>query len=70
MLGLALGFVVKDGSVRLRRVALALVLAGAVVNLIGLATSPLEDMAGGRYYDERLTYRLDYNPLEGQLGCS
>jgi hypothetical protein len=68
MLGLALGFVVKDGSVRLRRVALALVLAGAVVNLIGLATSPLEDMAGGRYYDERLTYRLDYNPLEGQLG--
>lgn len=68
LLGLTLGFVVKDGSVRLRRVALALVLAGAVVNLIGLATSPLEDMAGGRYYDERLTYRLDYNPLEGQLG--
>jgi len=51
LLGLTLGFVVKDGSVRLRRVALALVLAGAVVNLIGLATSPLEDMAGGRYYD-------------------
>jgi hypothetical protein len=68
MFGLTLGFVVKDGSTRLRRVALALVLAGAVVNVIGLATSPLEDMAGGRYYDERLTYRLDYNPLEGQLG--
>ena len=68
MLGLTLGFVVKDGSPQLRRVALALVLAGAVVNVIGLATSPLEDMAGGRYYDERLTYRLDYNPLEGQLG--
>ena len=68
LLGLTLGFVVKEGSARLRRVALALVVAGAVVNVIGLATSPLEDMAGGRYYDERLTYRLDYNPLQGQLG--
>jgi hypothetical protein len=38
------------------------------VNVIGLATSPLEDMAGGRYYDEQFKYRLDYNPLQGQLG--
>jgi hypothetical protein len=68
LLGLTLGFVVKDGSPRLRSIALALVLAGATVNLIGLATSPLEDMAGGRYYDEQLRYRLDYNPIEGQLG--
>jgi hypothetical protein len=68
LLGLSFGFVVKEGSERVRTIALALVMAGALVNVIGLATSPLEDMAGGRYYDERLHYRLDYNPLEGQLG--
>lgn len=68
LLGLTFGFVVKEGSARLRTIAVALVLAGALVNVIGLATSPLEDMAGGRYYDERLNYRLDYNPLQGQLG--
>jgi hypothetical protein len=68
LLGLTLGIVVRDGSKRVRSVALALVLAGATVNVIGLATSPLEDMAGGRYYDERFDYRLDYNPLQGQLG--
>ena len=49
-------------------VAGAPVLAGALVNAIGLATSPLEDMAGGRYYDQQFNYRLDYNPLQGQLG--
>jgi hypothetical protein len=68
LLGLTLGVVVRDGSKRIRAAALALVLAGATVNAIGLATSPLEDMAGGRYYDERFDYRLDYNPLQGQLG--
>jgi hypothetical protein len=68
LLGLSFGFVVKEGSGRIRTIALALAMAGALVNVIGLATSPLEDMAGGRYYDERLHYRLDYNPLEGQLG--
>jgi len=67
LLGLSLGFVVRDGSPPLRRIAAALVLAGALVNVIGLATSPLEDMAGGRYYDEHSNYRLDYNPLRGQL---
>jgi hypothetical protein len=68
LLGLTLGVVVKDGSPRVRALAGALVLAGVLVNLIGLATSPLEDMAGGRYYDEQLKYRLHYNPLQGQLG--
>jgi hypothetical protein len=68
LLGLTLGFVVKEGSPPLRRIATVLVLAGALVNVIGLATSPLEDMAGGRYYDEQFKYRLDYNPLQGQLG--
>jgi hypothetical protein len=68
LLGLTFGIAVRDGSKRIRAIALALVLAGATVNVIGLATSPLEDMAGGRYYDERFDYRLDYNPLQGQLG--
>jgi hypothetical protein len=68
LLGLTLGFVLESGSARLRTVALGLVLAGTLVNAIGMATSPLEDMAGGRYYDEQYKYRLDYNPLEGQLG--
>jgi hypothetical protein len=68
LLGLTMAFVWKDGSRRLRALAAVLVLAGTAVNVIGLATSPLEDMAGGRYYDERFNYRLDYNPLRGQLG--
>ncbi len=68
LLGLTMGFVLEHGSARLQTTAFALVLAGTLVNAIGLATSPLEDMAGGRYYDERFNYRLDYNPLEGQLG--
>jgi hypothetical protein len=68
LLGLTLGFALEYGSAKLRTVAGALVLAGALVNAIGLATSPLEDMAGGRYYDQQFNYRLDYNPLEGQLG--
>jgi hypothetical protein len=68
LLGLTFAYVLKDGSRRLRTIALALVLLGATVNVIGLATSPLEDMAGGRYYDERFNYRLDYNPIQGQLG--
>jgi hypothetical protein len=68
LLGLTFAFVLKEGPPRLRSIALALVLLGATVNVIGLATSPLEDMAGGRYYDDRFNYRLDYNPLRGQLG--
>jgi len=68
LLGLTLGFALEYGSRTLRTVAGALVLAGALVNAIGLATSPLEDMAGGRYYDQQFNYRLDYNPLQGQLG--
>jgi hypothetical protein len=68
LLGLTFAYVLKEGSPRLRSLALALVLLGTTVNVIGLATSPLEDMAGGRYYDERFNYRLDYNPIQGQLG--
>ena len=68
LLGLTIAFVWKDGTRTLRAAATALVLTGAAVNVIGLATSPLEDMAGGRYYDDRFNYRLDYNPIQGQLG--
>ena len=68
LLGLTIAFVWKDGTPRLRTIAAALVVTGVAVNVIGLATSPLEDMAGGRYYDDRFNYRLDYNPIQGQLG--
>ena len=64
---LALGLAWQEGSATMRKVIVALFVVGLVVNGIGLATSPLEDMATGKYYDEQFNYRLDYNPLAGQL---
>lgn len=66
LLACAVGVVLREGSGTQRKLLLALCLAGMLVNVIGLATSPLEDMASGKYYDEQFNYRLDYSPLAGQ----
>src|SRR5262249_16852943 len=52
-----------DRSGWIRRTALALVLAGFVIQGIGMATSFIEDMATGAYYDANWAYRPDYSPL-------
>lgn len=66
LLSLGCGVVLRSGSRLLRKLLITLFVLGATVNLIGLATSPLEDMAGGKYYDQNFNYRLDYSPLLGQ----
>ena len=63
---LGVGFVTNEGPKPLRALLIVLFALGLTVNLIGLATSPLEDMASGKYYDQNFNYRLDYNPLGGQ----
>jgi len=62
----ALGPALANSGPRLRRVALVLFVAGFLVQGISMATSFLEDQAGGAYYDAQWNYRLSYNPLVGQ----
>jgi hypothetical protein len=68
LLCLALGPVVAEAreNPALRRALWAVFLAGVLVQAIGLATSFLEDQAGGAYYDAEWNYRLDYTPLASQ----
>jgi len=66
LLCLGVGVVLREGSRLQRKLLFTLFLVGATVNLIGMATSPLEDMATGKYYDQNFNYRLDYSPLLGQ----
>ncbi len=67
LLCLGVGLVLDDGPKTPRYLVHLLFLLGLGVNMIGLATSPLEDMATGKYYDAQFNYRLDYNPLAGQF---
>jgi hypothetical protein len=60
---LGLGPMLADGAPWVRRAALALFLAGFVIQGIGMATSFIEDMATGAYYDANWAYRPDYSPL-------
>lgn len=62
LLCLALGPVLAEGSTRIKGIALALLVLGAFVQGISLATSFMEDQAPrGHYYDANWTYRLDYS---------
>jgi hypothetical protein len=49
-----------------RKLALALFAFGLFVQVIGMATSFLEDQAGGNYYDDHFNYRMSYDPLVSQ----
>jgi len=60
---LGLAPMLADNARWIRRTALALFLAGFVIQGIGMATSFIEDMATGAYYDANWTYRPDYSPL-------
>ncbi len=63
---LAIGPALAQAGPRLRRAAIALALAGLLVNAVGMATSFLEDQRRGGYYDERFVYRLSHAPLASQ----
>jgi hypothetical protein len=60
---LGLGPVLASARPWIRRTALASFLTGAAIQGIGMATSFIEDMATGAYYDANWIYRLDYSPI-------
>jgi len=67
LLCLALGPVLSEGAARIRKIALLLLILGALVQCISLATSFMEDQAPrGHYYDANWTYHLSYS-LSGQI---
>ena len=63
VLCLGLGPVLQNARAWVRRAAVALFVAGFLVQAINMATSFLEDQANGRYYDVKYNYRMDYSPL-------
>lgn len=66
LLCLGCGPALAEGGTRMRRLALALFIAGVLVQGLSMATSFLEDQATGQYYDARWNYRLSYNPMVSQ----
>jgi len=42
-------------------------LSGFLVQVIGLSTNIMEDMARNHYFDENWDYRMGYSPITGQL---
>jgi hypothetical protein len=67
LLCLGLGPALARGSGRIRALAILLLVAGALVQVISVATSFMEDQAPrGHYYDANWTYRLNYS-LAGQV---
>lgn len=66
-LGPALAEVPLRSRAKLKTVAVALLVLGALVQSVSLATSFMEDQAPrGRYYDAQWTYRLNYS-LSGPI---
>jgi hypothetical protein len=68
---LGLGPALAHASTRTKQIALALLVPGAVVQCVSLATSFMEDQVArghdvGRYYDANWNYRLSYS-LSGQI---
>jgi hypothetical protein len=64
---LGLGPVLAEGHTRIRTLAMAVLVAGTLVQVISIATSFMEDQAPrGHYYDANWSYRLNYS-LAGQV---
>ncbi len=67
LLSLGLGPMLAAGAARTKRIAWALLVLGAFVQCLSLATSFMEDQVPrGRYYDANWDYRLSYT-LSGQV---
>ncbi|MFZ1918194.1 MAG: hypothetical protein WAU58_11520 [Terriglobales bacterium] len=67
LLCVGLGPVLANAGARIKTLAVVLLVAGALVQSISLATSFMEDQAPrGHYYDANWTYRLGYS-LAGQV---
>jgi hypothetical protein len=67
LLSLALGPMLAGNAARIKKIALLLLVLGALVQCVSLATSFMEDQVPrGHYYDANWTYRLSYS-LSGQI---
>jgi hypothetical protein len=66
LLCLGLGPMMEESGALVRKFALGLFVAGFSVQLISMATSFLQDQAGGAYYDANWNHRMDYFPLVRQ----
>jgi hypothetical protein len=67
LLCFALGPMLAEGAARMKKVALLLLVLGAFVQCVSLATSFMEDeVPRGRYYNANWNYRLGYS-LRGQI---
>jgi hypothetical protein len=60
---LGLGPMLASAGPWIRRLALVLFVSGVAIQGIGMATSFVEDMATGAYYDANWAYRPDYAPI-------
>jgi len=69
LLSLSLGAVLAEASQSTRAVAILLFIVGAIVQILGLATSFLEAESGHGYYNQQFDYRTEFNALgiQGQL---
>jgi hypothetical protein len=63
LLCLGLGPLIENSGALVRKFALGLAVAGFAVQIISMATSFLQDQAGGAYYNSDWNYRMDYFPL-------
>jgi hypothetical protein len=67
LLCFALGPMLAEGAARIKKSALLLLVLGAFVQCVSLATSFMEDeVPRGRYYNANWSYRLGYS-LSGQI---
>jgi hypothetical protein len=66
LLCLGLGPMLEEGSQWIKRAAIILLIAGIFVQLTSMATSFLEDEAGGSYYDHFWNLKTNYAPLISQ----
>jgi hypothetical protein len=66
LLCLGLGPMLEEGSERIKRAAIILLIAGIFVQLTSMATSFLEDEANGSYYDHFWNLKTNYAPLISQ----
>ena len=63
LLGLGIGPALETASRGVRRLAIAVFVAGFLVQALGTATSFLQADVAGAYYDAQYNYRLSFSPI-------
>ncbi len=63
LLGLGIGPALETASRRMWRLAVAVFVAGVLVQAIGVTTSFLQADVAGAYYDAQYNYRMSFSPI-------